>query len=96
MKLVMGNCYALEAEKVNQVDYANQTQKNETNNSKKVVGKKTKSQALREEAAQKEKQYQTKANLQEPFKLTKFTSLGVTKVDTGLNISKNNDKWLSW
>jgi len=88
MKLVMGNCYALEAEKANQVDYANQTQKIEANNGKKVVAKKTKSQALREELAEKEKQYQGKPNLEEPFKLTKFTSLGVTKVDTGLNAVK--------
>lgn len=46
MKLVMGNCYALEAERNKQVDYANQTQN--LNNSKKLAAKKTKSQALRE------------------------------------------------
>lgn len=49
MKLVMGNCYALEAEKKNQDDYARETQKIESNASKRVSAKKTKSQALREE-----------------------------------------------
>ena len=63
MKLVMGNCYALEADQKNQEDYAKQTQKTELNNSKKLLAKKTKSQALREEAAQKEKAYQGKSNI---------------------------------
>ena len=53
MKLVMGNCYALEADQKNQENYAKQTQKTELNNSKKLLAKKTKSQALREEVAQK-------------------------------------------
>ncbi len=63
MKLVMGNCYALEADQKNQEDYAKQTQKTELNNSKKLLAKKTKSQVLREEAAQKEKAYQGKSNI---------------------------------
>jgi hypothetical protein len=46
MKLVMGNCYALEADAKNSTLYANDSQKIEEN-SKKVAAKTTKSQALR-------------------------------------------------
>ncbi len=47
MKLVMGNCYALEADQANQTDYANLTQSIDAKNNKKVGAKTTKSQALR-------------------------------------------------
>ena len=53
MKLVMGNCYALEAEQKNQEDYLKQTDKKGATAGKKVSAKKTKSQALREQVAQK-------------------------------------------
>ena len=53
MKLVMDNCYALEADQKNQEDYAKQAQKTELSNSKKLLAKKTKSQALWEKVAQK-------------------------------------------
>jgi hypothetical protein len=51
---------------------------------KQLGGKKTKSQALREEQAQKEKTYQAKPNITEEFKLSKYTGMNVTKVDTRL------------
>ena len=53
MKLVMGNCYALEADQKNQEEYARETQLNSSKGVKKVTAKKTKSQALREEMAEK-------------------------------------------
>ena len=52
---------------------------------KKVSAKKTKSQALREQVAQKEKGLQTKSNYQDSFKLSKYTNMNVTKVNTGLS-----------
>jgi len=94
MKLVMGNCYALEAEKNNQDAYATETQKFEEGKDKKIVAKKTKSQALREENAKKEKQYLAKPNIEEKFKLSKYTSSDKTKVDTGLKSSVK--QWLLW
>lgn len=53
MKLVMGNCYALEADAKNSTLYANDSQKIEDKTSKKVGAKTTKSQALREQQAEK-------------------------------------------
>lgn len=50
----------------------------------KLGAKTTKSQALREEQAQKEKAFQGKPNTKEEFKLTKYTNMNVTKVDTRL------------
>jgi hypothetical protein len=47
MKLVMGNCYALEAESKNEGDYANETQKVAGKTMSKISAKTTKSQALR-------------------------------------------------
>lgn len=52
MKLVMGNCYALEAELHNDQDYMQETQKMCTKGGK-LQAKKTKSQALREQQAKK-------------------------------------------
>ena len=47
MKLVMGNCYALEAEAKNQTQYQTTNQFNEAKQTKKIAAKTTKSQALR-------------------------------------------------
>jgi hypothetical protein len=47
MKLVMGNCYALEAEAKKEGKYTNETQKMETKTTSKIGAKTTKSQALR-------------------------------------------------
>lgn len=93
MKLVMGNCYSLEAEQKNQDLYSTQTQKTDANKDKKLIAKKTKSQALREEAAKHEKHYQEKNNIEEKFKLSKYTSMGVTKVNTGLNKAPRQPWW---
>ena len=83
MKLVVGNCYALEAESNNEVGYNTQTMKSEAQKSRKVQAKTTKSQALREQQADKEKQFRDKPNIKEEFKMTKFSSAN-TKVDTRL------------
>ena len=88
MKLVMGNCYAIDAETKNQDTYMNETGKRATTLGKKVTAKKTKSQALREEVAQKEKDYKGKPNYEDSFKISKFTSSNMTKVDTRLNKNK--------
>lgn len=47
MKLVMGNCYALEAEAKNETKYLGDTQKVEAKTGSKISAKTTKSQALR-------------------------------------------------
>lgn len=90
MKLVMGNCYALDAEKIKQQEYLRETEKLESGR-KKVSAKTTKSQALREQNVQKEKEYLGKPIIEEKFKLCKYTNLSQTKVDTGLSLLKKND-----
>lgn len=84
MKLVMGNCYALDAESHKEANYNTQVVQGEAQKGKKVQAKKTKSQALREQQAEKEKQYRNKPNTKEEFKLNKFSSTN-TKVDTRLS-----------
>jgi hypothetical protein len=90
MKLVMGNCYALDAEKIKQEEYLRDTQQLESG-PKRVSAKTTKSQALRVQNVQKEKEYLGKPIIEEKFKLSKYTSLNQTKVDTGLSLIKKND-----